>query len=54
MALVMMFSVCPISPVKISGTSYENIHINTGNYAYDIVEVARTQICYKENGRTVA
>ena len=28
--------------------AYENTHVNTGNYAYDIVQVAKTQVGYVE------
>ncbi len=37
-------------PNILVSAAYENTHKNTGNYAYDIVEVAKTQIGYRETG----
>lgn len=45
MAVVMIFGILPQLSVS---AAYENTHINTGNQAYDIVEVAKTQIGYTE------
>ncbi len=45
MAIVMIFGMMPHFAVS---AAYENTHINTGNQAYDIVEVAKTQIGYTE------
>ncbi|MCQ2461803.1 MAG: CHAP domain-containing protein [Clostridia bacterium] len=33
--------------------TYENTHKNTGNKAYDIIEVAKTQVGYKESGNNL-
>lgn len=34
-------------------SAYENTHVNTGNKAYDIIEVAKTQIGYAEKGNNL-
>ncbi len=43
--LVVCLLVATLPPMVIS-VAYENTHTNTSNQAYDIVEVARTQIGY--------
>ena len=46
-SVVMMLGLLPNFSVS---AAYENTHKNTGNYAYDIVEVAKTQVGYRETG----
>ena len=45
LTVVMMLGLWPQLSVS---AAYENTHVNTGNQAYDIVEVAKTQIGYVE------
>ncbi|MGN0593208.1 MAG: dockerin type I domain-containing protein [Ruminococcus sp.] len=44
-AFMMMLGLLPSFVVS---AAYENTHVNTGNYAYDIVQVAKTQVGYVE------
>lgn len=46
-SFVMILGLLPNFSVS---AAYENTHTNTGNYAYDIVEVAKTQVGYHETG----
>lgn len=46
-SMSILFSIKTIIPIE-ANAAYENTHINTGNQAYDIVEVAKTQIGYHE------
>jgi len=46
--LVMLFSLTTVSALSADAASYKNTYKNTGNQRVDIVEVAKTQIGYKE------
>lgn len=49
LAMVLLICVMPI-PLSVSA-DYENTHVNTGNQRYDIIQVALTQVGYKEGSR---
>lgn len=49
LAVLIFMSIVPMSDMGIEArAAYENTHTNTGNQAYDIVEVAKTQRGYTE------